>query len=263
MKPSYLVLAAHGSTASANANQPLHQLAAALAERAEFDRVTPAFLDGTPEMTSVLESLPPGSVNVVPVMTSEGYYLKKLPEKFSANRNFDQFDFSISPVVGIHGSWPCTIARRIKHHLQNHGLISSETTVLLIGHGTRRNPKSGQTTIDLKESLALRLVDTDPELRFEVAFLDQEPQLVATVRQLTTPNVIVIPFLISRGPHVTEDVPAAFGLPTGPGVEFPMLGSSGRKCPDQREGIYLIDGPLATYPDMVDVVLEVATGVGV
>ena len=89
-QPISLILAAHGSEALPLSNQPLHDLAASLKAMGLFDHITPAFVMGQPLMTEVLESLPAGEAIVIPVMTSDGYYLKKLPEKFKQNANYDQ-----------------------------------------------------------------------------------------------------------------------------------------------------------------------------
>jgi len=149
-QPISLILAAHGSEASPLSNQPLHDLADALRATGLFDHVTPAFLLGQPLMTEVLESLPSGEAIVIPVMTSDGYYLKKLPEKFAENANFDQFSLSIGPVVGLHPAIAQTISSRLSEHLQQHQLTADDTTVVVVGHGTRRNTTSGATTFALQ-----------------------------------------------------------------------------------------------------------------
>ncbi|MDA7904081.1 hypothetical protein N9B45_00090, partial [bacterium] len=101
-----IVLAAHGSTATEHCNDPLHEMAANLLKRQReksanwpnlwIEKITPAFLQGEPQMTRVLESLPEGDVIVIPVMTSDGYYLRKLPEKFASNQNAGKFKFHLS-----------------------------------------------------------------------------------------------------------------------------------------------------------------------
>lgn len=243
-----LVLAAHGSLAANNSNQPLFDLADAISKLDRFASVTPAFLNGRPEMTNVLEQLPPGNVVIVPVMTSEGYYLKKLPEKFQQNNNVDLFRCFMSRVIGVHESIPGRISNRIKSLLSQHELEISETTVVVIGHGTRRNQTSGQATHELTEKLGA----LHPGLKFETAFLDQDPEAAIVANQIQTRNTLVIPFLISRGPHSTDDVPAAFGLPGGPHVEFPIS----RK---NQDGICICDSPVGMYPDMADVCIELAS----
>lgn len=251
-RPCSLVLAAHGSLAAHNSNQPLHDLAEAVANSPQFKSgnfqvVTPAFLNGQPELTSVLESLAAGDVVVVPVMTSEGYYLQKLPGKFRQNCNADEFRMFMTQVLGTHHSIPGRIGSRIFRLMDEYELAVSETTIVVIGHGTRRNKTSGQSTIELTETLAANF----PGLKFETAFLDQDPTAIGVAKNIETRNILVVPFLISRGPHSTEDVPRAFGLPTGSDIQFPIV--------KQREnGICICDLPVGMYPDMADVCLELA-----
>lgn len=249
-----LVLAAHGSLAAENSNQPLHDLANSIAnsfvsrsENQKFDVVRPAFLNGQPALSNVLETLPPGDVVVVPVMTSQGYYLQKLPGKLRENTNCDEFRFFMTPVIGVHPSIPRRIGRRISRLLSEFELAVSETTIVVIGHGTRRNDTSGQSTIQLTEKLAAQL----DGLKFETAFLDQEPTVAEVAANIKTRHTLVIPFLISRGPHSTEDVPQAFGLSSGPDVRFPIVRQN-------DNGICICDFPVGMYPDMAEVCLELA-----
>ena len=250
-QPISLILAAHGSEASPLSNQPLHDLADALRATGLFDHVTPAFLLGQPLMTEVLESLPSGEAIVIPVMTSDGYYLKKLPEKFAENANFDQFSLSIGPVVGLHPAIAQTISGRLSEHLQQHQLTADDTTVVVVGHGTRRNTTSGATTFALADSLR----NDHPGFEIKAAFLDQDPEIGLVADSIETPNIVVLPFLVSLGPHMTEDTPAAFGLPTGHDIQFPLIGK--RTVGDQT-GICLCDSPLAAHEQLPAVIAEMA-----
>lgn len=256
-RPCSLVLAAHGSVAAENSNQPLHELAQSIAnaikarqslkKSRDFDVVCPAFLQGEPAMANVLESLPAGDVVVVPVMTSEGYYLRKLPGKFRENSNSNQFRFFMTPVIGVHPSIPNRICGRISKLLLEYHLPVSETTVVVIGHGTRRNSTSGQSTIRLTKTLAGNF----PGLNFETAFLDQDPTVQAIAANIKSRHTLLIPFLISRGPHATEDVPQAFGLPTGPDIRFPLVKQN-------QDGNCICDLPVGMYPDIAEICLELA-----
>lgn len=255
-RPCSLLLAAHGSLANQGANQPLLDLAdaVAIAGRSKqpdsasriFEVVSPAFLNGQPALTNVLDSLPIGDVVVVPMLTSEGYYLKSLHGKIHENQNSDAFRVFMTPIVGTHHSIPRRVGQRISALLAKHKLPSDQTTVVVVGHGTHRNKTSGQSTIHLTEKLAASFED----LKFETAFLDQSPDIADVAANIKTRHVLVIPFLISRGPHSTLDVPRAFGLPSGPDIEFPIVNS--------ENGFCICDTPVGMYPDLADVCLELA-----
>ena len=260
-----LVLAAHGSMAAADSNQPLFDLADSISRLdtgQTFDVVTPAFLMGQPEMTNVLDglpdgtSLPPGDVVIVPVMTSQGYYLKKLPSKFAENQHADQYQLFMTPVIGVDGSIAPRIANRITGIVEQHNLGCDQTTVVIIGHGTRRNKNSGTSTFELTQRLRELMSgeSTDEvlsKLKFETGFLDQDPEAEAVAEKIESPNTIIIPFLISRGPHTTDDVPNAFGLPAGPDLQFPLV--------QQRDGgICVYDSPLAMYEGIDELCIKLA-----
>ena len=252
-----IVLAAHGSTATEHCNDPLHAMAAAILKRQENEsanwpdlwikKITPAFLQGEPQMTRVLESLPEGDVVVIPVMTSDGYYLRKLPERFASNRNAEKFNFHLSSVFGMHTLIAEEMKSLVTHHLTNLNLKPEETTVVVIGHGTRRNQTSGESTYLLTNTLANQF----PNINCLTGFLDQDPTATLIASEIKTPNTIILPFLISRGPHTTEDVPQAFHLPTGPDLQFPFIQQS-------VSGIQIYEKPLAMYTQAADICVALA-----
>ena len=127
-------------------------------------------------------------------------------------------------------------------------LQSDVTTIVLIGHGTSRHPDSGAST----NHLAAQIREQVPDLSIEVAFLDQQPTISELTKKIQTPQRLVVPFLISRGPHATVDVPGAFGLPTGPDIEFPIVDNS-------NDRITICDLPVGMYSEISDVCLELAT----
>lgn len=243
-----LVLAAHGSVAAPDSNQPLFDLANRIEGDEFFSKVTPAFLHGEPNLTNVYSQLPPGDVVMVPVMTSSGYYLNSvIPGKLAENEGVENYRTFTSGVLGMHPAIPDLILNRIDAVMSLFQMTESDTTVVIVGHGTRRNSKSGQSTLDLVGQLRACL----PNLACEVAFLDQDPEAQVVAKAVKTPHTLVVPFLISRGPHTTVDIPEAFGLPGGPDVRFPInVNRDGRLC--------VCDLPVGMYPEMSELVLELA-----
>jgi len=248
-----LILGAHGSMAAPDSNQPLHDLAAAIAIKDIFATVTPAFLNGLPEMADFIRLLPAPSevqnVVVVPAMTSVGYYLQSvIPKRLAENPQHDQYNLFISPVVGMHQKIAGLIVGRVEKMLADQQLDPGDTTIVLIGHGTRRNANSSKSTYDLLQQLK----DLRPGLKYDIAFLDQDPEADAVAKAITTRHKLIVPFLISRGPHTTVDIPEAFGLPSGPDVKFPnaMTTDDGNVC--------ICDLPMGMYPEIADLCIELA-----
>ena len=252
-KNTALILGAHGSEAAPDSNQPLHDLAASIAIRDIFGTVTPAFLNGLPEMADFMRLLPPASevenVVIVPAMTSVGYYLQSvIPKRLAQNLQHDQYNLFISPVVGMHQKIASLIIQRAEKMLIQRQLDPCDTTIVLIGHGTRRNANSSKSTYALLQQLK----DLRPELKYEIAFLDQDPEADAVAAAITTRHKLIVPFLISRGPHTTVDIPEAFGLPSGPDVKFPnsLTTEDGNVC--------VCDLPMGMYPEIADLCIELA-----
>ncbi len=246
--PCSLVLAAHGSQAESNSNQPVFDLAAQIASQQIFSEVTPAFLHGDPHIDRVLDCLPIGDVIVIPVMTSQGYFSRTVvPERLAQNGSHDLHRVLITPVLGTHPRISELVSDRITSAMESFALTDGDAIVVLVGHGTSRNPDSSKTTYEL----ATRIREHLPDINLQVGFLDQEPMLDEVVSRITAPNRLVIPFLISRGPHATVDVPAAFGLPTGGQIEFPLSMAG-------PHGITVCDLPVGMYPEIAEVCLEIA-----
>lgn len=246
-----LILGAHGSMAAIDSNQPLHDLAAAIAIKDIFATVTPAFLNGLPEMSDFVRLLPNEVENIVivPAMTSVGYYLQNvIPKRLAENPHHDQYKLFISPVIGMHQKIASLILHRVDQMLKDRSLAPDDTTIALIGHGTRRNANSSKSTYALLQ----QLMDLRPELKYEIAFLDQDPEAEAVAKAISTRHKIVVPFLISRGPHTTVDIPEAFGLPSGPEVKFPNAATSadGEVC--------VCDLPIGMYPQIADLCIAIA-----
>ena len=253
LKEFTLVLGAHGSEAAADSNAPVEDLVSEIKQRELFANVTSAYLLGQPDMSNVLQHAPTDRVVVVPLMTSSGYYLNSvIPKRLAENENASDRDWFISSVAGMHPLIANLMIDRISGRLEEHEIKASQTTIVLIGHGTRRNRNSAKSTFALFE----KLKQAFPEARNRVAFLDQDPEAPLVAASVAEGHTIVVPFLISRGPHTTVDVPEAFGLPAGPDVQFPIVVEN-----ESRSGIRktICEQPLAYYPEMADICVELAT----
>ena len=247
--PCSLVLASHGSEATPCANRPQFELAESLEKTGLFAKVVPAFLHGQPAIENVLTQLPEGDVVVVPLMTSEGYYSQTVfPKQLKANPGIENYRILVTPAIGSLPMIQQLVQWRVLESFRNHSLAPNDTTVVVVGHGTRRNAKSGQATHELADSLRV----TYSDVRVSVGFLDQDPEISVIAEQIRTPNVLIIPFLISRGPHTTFDLPNAFGMPTGPELCFPFVVQNKKRK-------IVLDLPIGLYPEIAEICLELAT----
>jgi sirohydrochlorin cobaltochelatase len=181
-------------------------------------------------------------------MTSDGYYCDVvLPQELPKNRRFAQVRLRQTPPVGAHPSMMSFVERRVRVLLREYGLEPDGVCVAIVGHGTPRHPRSRSTTVRLAEGLQ------GLELCREVlhAFLGEAPSVESIVDRATADAVIVIPFLISGGPHATVDIPSRLGLQTPPGATPPFHGRV-------EDRLVVCDAAVGTHPEIVDMIVDLA-----
>ena len=238
MSRTALVLAAHGSHHAARVNASIRDHADALAAEGLFDEVLVAFHQGEPGFSQVLDLTSATQVVVVPVMTSEGYYCDEvLPKELAKNARVTNSGMATpraerpagKPVpqrlivpprvtftrpVGTHPRLALVVSERIKAWCADRGLRSDDVSVLLVGHGTKRNSRSRWATEQLAADV--RRFGSCGEILF--AFLDEAPLIDSIRTQIGKPHVMVIPFMIGGGPHALEDIPRRMGVREGNSV---------------------------------------------
>ena len=240
-----LVLAAHGSRSDPEANALVRRLAEAVRVRRLFDEVAVAFHQGEPGFDRVLDELGSEEITVVPVMTSAGHYSDVvLPAALARNRRFAEVRLRCAPPVGAHPGLAALVARRVGEVLREHSLSRAATSLVLVGHGTRRHAGSRDTTLALADVLRQR------RLAGEVCpgFIDDDPPLAEAIRGARLDSILVVPFLIGGGTHALADLPAALGLPAGAPPLAARVG--GRQV--------LLDQAVGSLPGIVDLIIDLA-----
>ena len=229
-----LVLAAHGSRRDPAANALVRRLAESLRGHRRYDEVAVAFHQGEPGFDTVLDELGADEVTVVPFFTSAGHYTEDvLPQALARNRRYAELRLRQTPPVGTHPGIGAMVARRVAELLRERQLERGSITLALVGHGTPRHAGSRDATLHLAELLRRRRVAGE----VLAAFLDDDPPIEQLLDAAAQPHVVVVPFLIGGGSHVSEDLPRR--LATG----------------DSR---LIIDRAVGSYPGLVDIVLDLA-----
>jgi len=248
MSRTALILAAHGSRVDPTINAQLDEYAARISRLGLFDHVAKAFHRGEPTFSTVLDQLDADEVTVVPVMTSDGYYCDVvLPRELAKNRRYSQINLRQTPPVGVHPGAIALVERRARRLILNHNLHADDVCVAVVGHGTPRHPRSRHATVRLGE--ALQRAELGGQVLY--AFLEEEPCVQSIVDRAATSAIVVIPFLISGGPHATVDIPARLGLQTTPGAAPPFHGRVG-------ERFVVCDAAIGTHAEIVDVIIDLA-----
>ena len=240
-----LVLAAHGSRRDPAANALVRRVAEAVRARRLFDEVAVAFHQGEPGFDTVLDEITADEVTVVPFLTSAGHYSEVvLPEALARNRRYAELRIRQTPPVGTHSGIGALVARRLAELLRERGIERGSVSLALVGHGTPRHAGSRDATLQLADALRRRRVAGE----VLAAFLDDDPPVEGVLATASLPHVIVIPFLIGGGTHVSDDIPGR--LATG---DRRLAGDSRLATRD-----CFIDHPIGTYPGIVDLVVDLA-----
>lgn len=248
MSGSALILAAHGSRDDSSANARVRHYADAMADLGWFDEVAVTFRLGEPTFSAVLDSLVADDITVVPVMTSAGYYSDVvLRRELTTNARFGQLRIRQTPPVGAHPDIVRICQRRIGMVLQQFNLHANNTALVVVGHGTKRHQRSRSTTLDL--AAALRQEKVCAEVL--PAFLDECPLLENVYGRLTQRHVLVVPFLIGGGYHVTADIPARLRLNLPRDGSPPYAGYVGSR-------LVVCDMAVGVYPEIANVIASLA-----
>lgn len=201
-----IVLAAHGATDDPRCAAPVHRHAEAIRKLDRFDEVLTIFWKESPHFRDLYELTTAEEIIVVPVMTASGYYSRTiLPRELSMNALPLNRHVYISEAIGEFVGMTDIITEQAMRISVEHGVNPSEARVLLIGHGTRRDPvRSGATTRRHADRLAAQGFFQD----VHVGFLEQDPEVRPAFDAIPGKEpVIIVPFLIANGGHGADDIP--------------------------------------------------------
>jgi sirohydrochlorin cobaltochelatase len=209
-----LLIVGHGSTVNPDSSVPTLAHAAEIRRREIFADVACAFWTEEPSLRDAIFLFDPGfirEVYVVPNFISEGYFTQTvIPRELELNgrkttRSNGQVWKYCEP-VGNHPMMTELLLQRAREVAP--GISESETTLLIVAHGTDLNENSAVAA--KREAERIRSIGCYAEVLN--IYMEQAPR-VAEWRKLTsTTNVVVVPFFISDGLHSYEDIPILLGI---------------------------------------------------
>jgi sirohydrochlorin cobaltochelatase len=259
-----LVLLGHGTTLNDQSAVPVLQHVAELLRREIFREVHAAFWKQEPQITSVLENIEAPRIVIVPFFISEGYFSWEVipnalgiacPERRSVI-NMKSAVLYARP-VGSHDLMTTVILARAKEVLEKFPFPrlpkNSDTTLLIAGHGTGRNPnsrKSVERQVDLIQALKI-FADVG------AVFMEEDPFIKGCWQSAKTKNIVVVPFFISDGLHAVEDIPVLLGEPERIVKERLAVGQPTWRNPSERDGkLIWYASSVGTEPLLAEVILE-------
>ena len=263
-----LVLLSHGTTLNPDSAAPVLQHAAELRRRRCFAAVREGFWKQEPQVIEVAKSLEHPRVFFVPFFISEGYFSEEVipaalgfPAASGGNpvralRRGQQTLVYCQP-VGTHPRMTEVLLARARGVVEQFPFPRapkpSDITLFIAGHGTEQNERS-RLAIDQQVALIRSL---GLYAAVHSIFLDEEPRIPACYQIAQTRNLVVVPFFISGGLHVNEDIPVLLGESARLVQKRLQSGQPIWRNPTEKNGKRVwYSSSIGSEPLMAEVVLE-------
>jgi sirohydrochlorin cobaltochelatase len=217
-----LVLFGHGSTVNPDTAAPVLQHAQELASRRVFAEVRHAFWKQQPFLTDVLAKIETRRAFFVPFFISEGFFTQDMIPRALGFREASGVErvrrlngrtLVYTKPVGTHGSMTRVLLDRAQQVVRQFPFprlpCERDLTLFIAGHGTEQNEKSRAAI----ESQVQQLGEMNRYAAVHAIFLEEEPRIPACYALSETRGIVVVPFFISDGMHVREDIPVLLGEP--------------------------------------------------
>ena len=136
----------------------------------------------------------------------------------------------------------------------------STTALVIAGHGTELNPDSRKSIERQVELIAAKNLFAE----VHPAFLEESPRIADIPKFVKAPRIVVVPFFMSDGLHVCEDIPVLLGESAEVVQARLKAGEWPWRNPTERNGktIFYTRG-VGSEPGIADVILERACDMAV
>lgn len=257
-----LIVLGHGTSQNEGSALPVLQHTDELRRRRLFAEVYPAFWKQEPQLKSVLAGLKASRVFIVPLFISEGYFCSEvIPRELGFGSDFEpqtsDFRLRYCQPVGTHDRMTEIVLARAAQIVASFPFPRApkpkDVTLFLAGHGTGRNARSRESVERQVELIRARQLYA----AVHAIFMEEPPFIREWHALAVTRNVVVVPFFISDGLHVVEDIPVLLGEPERLVKERLAGGQPTWRNPTEREGKRVwYSAAVGTDPGIADVILE-------
>lgn len=214
LKNTTLIIAGHGSSKSPNMARPARKHAQYIRDKNIFADVRTTFWKEDIQLKDALNGVKTDEVVIVPNLACTGHINKVvIPREIGLDGPLTirgSQKIHLCEPVGEHPSLPKLIADRLKVVMEERSINPDETTVFLVAHGNPNpeRPASHDTTV----MMATRIYQHYQTQAILPAFIEEKPFLHGWKNRTTSPNVIVLPFMIAAGVHGAKDIPNFIGV---------------------------------------------------
>lgn len=259
-----LVVLGHGTTLNDQSAVPVIQHATELRRRQIFREVREAFWKQEPQVRRVLAEISAPRVFIAPLFISEGYFASEVIPKelgFSYPENLklktQNAELFYCRPVGSHESMTKVILARAADIVKRFPFPRApkplETTLFIAGHGTERN-KNSRAAIERQVDL-IRAQNIYAAV--QAIFMEEAPRIADCYQIAPSRNLVVVPFFISDGLHVVEDIPVLLGEAERSVKQRLAAGQPTWRNPTEKNGKLVWYSPsVGTEPLLADVILE-------
>ena len=260
---SVLVILGHGTTLNDQSAAPVLQHAAELRRRKIFLEIREAFWKQEPQIKRVLAEISAPRIFIVPFFVSDGYFSTEIiPQELGfpsvpSTINHQLSTWFYCRPVGSHDLMTKVILARadevVKKFPFPRAPRPAETALLIAGHGTSRNVNSRKAVERQVELIRAQnlYAETGP------IFMEEAPFIKGCHEVVKTKNIVVVPFFISDGLHVVEDIPVLLGEPEHIVKERLAASLPTWRNPTERgEKLIWYSPSVGTEPLMADVILQ-------
>ena len=259
-----LVVLGHGTELNAASAAPVWEHAAELRRRKIFREVRAAFWKQAPQIKNVLAETTAPRVFIAPLFISEGYFSTEVipaelgfsfPDNLKLKTKNSELHYCRP--AGTHDRMTGVILARaagvVKQFPFPRAPQPAETTLFIAGHGTERNAGSRQAIARQAELIRAQKLYAG----VHGVFMEEAPRIGDCHALAQTRNIVVVPFFISDGLHVVEDIPVLLGEPERVVKERHAAGQPTWRNPTEIHGkLVWYSSAVGTEPHMADVILE-------
>ena len=263
-----LVLIGHGSSVNDGSAAPVYQHAAELRRRKIFAEVREGFWKQEPKLTEIAVMVTQARVFFAPLFISEGYFSEEVipralgfrekgTSEWSRVRSSDGRKLYYCRPIGTHDRMTGVLLARAREVAEKFPFPRApkprETTLFIAGHGTEQNENSRKAVE--RQAELIRKIDLYADVR--PVFMEETPRIAESYALAHTKNMIVVPFFMSDGMHVQEDIPALLGEPKRVIQQRLEKGQPPWRSPTERNGkLVWYSRAVGTEPGLAEVILE-------
>jgi sirohydrochlorin ferrochelatase len=205
-----LLIAAHGERQPGASNASTLQIARIVAARGLVE-VAAGFINGTPSIGEALDSLAARRVVVYPLFAANGYFTRDRLVGILDQANGQGRCIELLPPLGLDRGLPSLIADRVRIIASVNGFAQKAFNIVLLAHGSRRNPASREAT----GWVAAEVAGLGVCRQVKAAFLEERPSLEEIAATCPGP-IVVVGMFSGEGLHGARDAPrliAGLGRP--------------------------------------------------